>query len=73
MLAVATTIGQHMARETGVVTKSTVPVGTADRVEAVLQLGHRVFGENYVQEAQGKWPDLRARFPGLGLAAEIAC
>jgi hypothetical protein len=33
-----------------------------DRVEAVLDQGHRTFGENYVQEAQGKWPDLRARF-----------
>ena len=32
------------------------------RVEAVLDAGHRVFGENYVQEAAGKWPDLRARF-----------
>ena len=33
-----------------------------DRVESVLTQGHRVFGENYVQEAAGKWPDLRARF-----------
>lgn len=35
-----------------------------DRVVSVLEAGHRVFGENYVQEAAGKWPDLRARFPG---------
>jgi pyridoxal phosphate enzyme (YggS family) len=33
-----------------------------DRVVAVLDQGHRVFGENYVQEAAAKWPDLRARF-----------
>ncbi|MCU0901353.1 MAG: YggS family pyridoxal phosphate-dependent enzyme [Cypionkella sp.] len=33
-----------------------------DRVVAVLDEGHRLFGENYVQESQGKWPDLRARF-----------
>jgi pyridoxal phosphate enzyme (YggS family) len=33
-----------------------------DRVEAVLEAGHRIFGENYVQEAASKWPDLRARF-----------
>ncbi len=33
-----------------------------DRVEAVLAEGHRVFGENYVQEAAGKWPGLRERF-----------
>lgn len=33
-----------------------------ERVVAVLQDGQRLFGENYVQEAQGKWPDLRAQF-----------
>ena len=33
-----------------------------DRVEAVLAEGHRLFGENYVQEAAAKWPDLRAQF-----------
>ncbi len=33
-----------------------------ERVVAVLDGGHRLFGENYVQEAAGKWPDLRARF-----------
>lgn len=38
-----------------------------DRVEAVLEAGHRIFGENRVQEAAGKWPDLMARFPGVEL------
>ncbi len=38
-----------------------------DRVVAVLDAGQRVFGENYVQEAQGKWPDLRARFAGVSV------
>jgi pyridoxal phosphate enzyme (YggS family) len=38
-----------------------------DRVEAVLQAGHRTFGENYVQEAAAKWPDLRARFGALSV------
>ncbi len=38
-----------------------------DRVEAVLEAGHRLFGENRVQEAAEKWPDLRARFEGVGL------
>ena len=32
------------------------------RVEAVLRDGHRLFGENYVQEAQGKWPAFRDTF-----------
>ena len=32
------------------------------RIEAVLRDGHRIFGENRVQEAAGKWPDLQDRF-----------
>lgn len=38
-----------------------------DRVEAVLEQGCRVFGENRVQEAAGKWPELRERFDGIQL------
>ena len=38
-----------------------------DRVAAVLEEGHRVFGENRVQEAAAKWPDFRARFEGVQL------
>jgi hypothetical protein len=37
------------------------------RIEAVLEAGHRVFGENKVQEAQGKWPAFRERFDGVDL------
>ena len=37
------------------------------RVEAVLKEGHRIFGENRVQEAQGKWPEFRERFDGIEL------
>ena len=37
------------------------------RVEAVLEQGHRIFGENRVQEAAGKWPDFRTRFDGIEL------
>lgn len=33
-----------------------------DRVRAVLATGHRLFGENYVQEAAAKWPAFRAEF-----------
>ncbi|EBA07366.1 YggS family pyridoxal phosphate-dependent enzyme [Sagittula stellata] len=36
-----------------------------ERVEAVLEEGHRLFGENRVQEAAGKWPDFRERFEGV--------
>jgi pyridoxal phosphate enzyme (YggS family) len=38
-----------------------------DRVIAVLAQGHRIFGENKVQEAAGKWPELRDRFPDVEL------
>ena len=38
-----------------------------ERVEAVLAAGHRVFGENRVQEAAGKWPALRERYPDVRL------
>lgn len=42
-------------------------VQPAERVEAVLREGHRLFGENYVQEAQGKWPAWRAAFPDVAV------
>lgn len=38
-----------------------------DRVIAVLDEGHRVFGENRVQEAAGKWPELREKYDGVSL------
>jgi PLP dependent protein len=38
-----------------------------ERIEAALTAGQRVFGENYVQEAQRRWPDLRRTWPGVEL------
>lgn len=38
-----------------------------DRLRGVLTQGHRLFGENYVQEAAAKWPDLRAEFGPLSV------
>ena len=38
-----------------------------DRVAAVLDEGHRIFGENKVQEAAGKWPDFRTVYKGVVL------
>ena len=40
--------------------------GEAD-ILPVLEAGHRLFGENRVQEAQSKWPALKARFPDVEL------
>lgn len=37
------------------------------RVEAVLQQGHRLFGENRMQEAAGKWPEFKTRYEGIEL------
>ncbi|MEL7198071.1 MAG: YggS family pyridoxal phosphate-dependent enzyme [Pseudomonadota bacterium] len=34
-----------------------------EKITPVLEIGHRAFGENRVQEAQGKWPELLERFP----------
>lgn len=39
----------------------------ADEIRPVLDAGQRVFGENRVQEAQGKWPAVRSEFSGLEL------
>lgn len=39
----------------------------AEAIRPLLEAGHRVFGENRVQESQAKWPELRAAFPDLEL------
>ncbi len=38
-----------------------------ERVQSVLEQGHRCFGENRVQEAAGKWPAFREQFEGIDL------
>ena len=35
----------------------------ASAVSEALAAGHRIFGENRVQEAQAKYPALQGRFP----------
>jgi PLP dependent protein len=37
------------------------------RVQNVLEQGHRIFGENRVQEAASKWPAFREQFDGIDL------
>lgn len=38
-----------------------------ERVRAVLEQGHRLFGENRVQEAEGRWGPLKAEYPDVSL------
>ncbi|MFA5957329.1 YggS family pyridoxal phosphate-dependent enzyme [Hyphomicrobium sp.] len=39
----------------------------AEAIRPVIEAGQRVFGENRVQEAERKWPPLRAEFPEIKL------
>ena len=39
-----------------------------EAIHALIVQGQRVFGENRVQEAQAKWPDLREANPDVSLA-----
>ncbi len=38
-----------------------------EKIQAALDAGHRVFGENRVQEAQDHWAELKTRYPDLTL------
>ncbi|UPK35817.1 YggS family pyridoxal phosphate-dependent enzyme [Bradyrhizobium sp. 186] len=39
----------------------------ADAITPVIGAGQRVFGENRVQEAKGKWPELTSAYPDIAL------
>ncbi|MBB3313836.1 hypothetical protein FHT78_005641 [Rhizobium sp. BK196] len=39
----------------------------ADTIRLAIEAGQRIFGENRVQESQGKWPELKAETPGIEL------
>jgi pyridoxal phosphate enzyme (YggS family) len=39
----------------------------AQAIRPLLEAGHRIFGENRVQEAEAKWPALKADFPDIEL------
>jgi pyridoxal phosphate enzyme (YggS family) len=45
------------------VTKTVPP----ERIRPLIEAGERIFGENRVQEARGKWPALKADYPELEL------
>jgi pyridoxal phosphate enzyme (YggS family) len=56
--------GRDAASVTLVAVSKTHPI---EAVRAALDVGQRVFGENRVQEAAGKFPPLRAAYPDLRL------
>ena len=62
--AAAAAAGREPAAIELVAVTKTVP---ASVIAAALGLGQRLFGENRVQEAEAKWPALKARFPAARL------
>ncbi len=38
-----------------------------DKIQSALDAGHRIFGENRVQEAQSHWADIKPNYPDLKL------
>ncbi len=64
MSAAATAAGRHPRDVTLVAVSKT---HGASKIESLIAAGQRVFGENRVQEAQGKYPALKAAHPDLEL------
>ncbi len=62
-LAAAAARGGHPP-PTIVAVAKTIP---AEAIRPFLAAGHRVFGENRVQEAEAKWPALKAEWPDVEL------
>ncbi|TIN30487.1 MAG: YggS family pyridoxal phosphate-dependent enzyme [Mesorhizobium sp.] len=59
---------REAGRQAGAVTLVAVSkTFDAADIVPVIEAGQRVFGENRVQEAQGKWPALKDAFPGIEL------
>lgn len=56
--------GRARAEVTLIAVSKTQP---ADAITPLIAAGQRVFGENRVQEAEAKWPALRARHEGIAL------
>lgn len=75
-------VGERLSAVRGAIVKATKEAGRsaagvtlvavsktfdADHIRPAIAAGQRVFGENRVQEAQGKWPALRAETAGIEL------
>jgi hypothetical protein len=66
--AAIATAEAEAGRESGAVRLVAVSkTKSADEIRPVIEAGQRVFGENRVQEAQSKWPGLKAEAEGIEL------
>jgi PLP dependent protein len=64
-IAKAASLARRAAEEVTLIAVSkTHPV---ERIAPLIEAGQQVFGENRVQEAEAKWPALRAAHPGIAL------
>jgi pyridoxal phosphate enzyme (YggS family) len=64
-IAAACKIAQRKASEVSLIAVS--KTRSAAEIRPLLEAGHRVFGENRVQEADAKWPALHADYPEVEL------
>ena len=64
-IAHAAKIAQRKAEEVTLIAVS--KTHSARVITPLIAAGQQVFGENRVQEAQAKWPELRAAHPGIEL------
>ncbi|MEM1370658.1 MAG: YggS family pyridoxal phosphate-dependent enzyme [Pseudomonadota bacterium] len=67
MAAVNTTIAKAAKPGSDVRLVAVSKTFDATAIRPALEAGHRVFGENRVQESQGKWPAMKDAFPGVEL------
>lgn len=66
--AAITKAEREWRRPEGSVTLVAVSKGhDAASIRAAIEAGQRVFGENRVQEAAAKWPELKAQYPDIRL------
>ncbi len=68
---IAQTIAENIAHITGQIGAARLMAVSKNQPEhairAALDCGHRLFGENRVGDAEKKWPQLRADYPGCEL------
>ena len=62
------TVAEKAGRKAGSVSLVAVSkTFEGDAIQPVIDCGQRIFGENRVQEAQGKWPALKEKTAGIEL------